>query len=108
MPLLAWSLLDTIAMLEGSALKLTEHIFGIGANASRCAAYLADSPTLMTAFLPKIGYERAEALVKEFEQARILDVGLTLRAYLSGRLGKALVDEVLSAPNLIKLGHTDH
>ena len=107
MPLLAWALLDTIAMLESCAMKLTEHVSGITANASRCAAYLADSPTLMTAFLPKIGYERAEALVKEFEQARVQDSGLTLRAFLTGRLGEALVDEVLSAPNLIKLGHTD-
>jgi aspartate ammonia-lyase len=105
MPLIAWALLDTITMLESCTAKFTHHIAAISADASRAAAVLADSPTLLTAFLPKIGYERAEALVKEFAQAREQNTGLTLRAFLVNKLGQALVDEVLSAPNLIKLGH---
>jgi len=107
MPLLAWALLDSIAILEATAIALTAHIGGITADAARCAAYLAESPTLLTAFLPKIGYERAEALVKEFSGARAQNSTLTLRAFLSDKLGAAVVDEVLSAPNLIKLGHTE-
>jgi len=105
MPLIAWALLDTIAMLRSAAGKMTGHVAAITADASRCAAHLADSPTLLTAFLPQIGYERAEALVKEYEMAHAADAALTLRTFLTGRLGEAVVNEVLSAQNLIKLGH---
>ena len=107
MPLLAYALLDTIAMLDAACRSLTRHVGGITADAERCAGYLANSPTLITAFLPKIGYDRAEALVKEYAAARASDPALTLRAFLSLKLGQSLVDEVLAAPNLIKLGHTE-
>jgi aspartate ammonia-lyase len=107
LPLLAYALLDTIAMLDATARALTKHVGGITADAARCAAYLADSPTLITAFLPKIGYERAEALSQDYVTARASDPKLTLRAFLATHLGQSLVDEVLAAPNLIKLGHTE-
>jgi aspartate ammonia-lyase len=106
MPLIAWTLLDTIAMLESTTKALTAHVAAIAADAARCASFLADSPTLITAFLPKIGYERAEALAKEYAVARSENSALTLRAFLSTKLGAEMVDEVLSAPNLIKLGHS--
>jgi aspartate ammonia-lyase len=107
LPLLAYALLDTIAMLETTARALTKHVGAITADTARCAAYLADSPTLVTAFLPKIGYERAEALSQDYVTARASDPKLTLRAFLAIHLGQSLVDEVLAAPNLIKLGHTE-
>jgi len=105
MPLIAWALLDAIATLRSCADKLKEHVAAIAADAARCADYLADGPTLLTAFLPKIGYERAEALVKAFEAARAKDASLKLRAFLTAELGETVVEEVLSAQNLIKLGH---
>ena len=105
LPLLAYALLDSIAMLEAAVRALTKHVDGITADAARCAALLADSPTLITAFLPKIGYERAEQLAKEYVAARSQDGGLALRAFLALKLGQPLVDEVLAAPNLLKLGH---
>ncbi len=107
MPLIAYALLDTIAMLEAAARALTRHVEGITADAARCAAAIEDSPTLITAFLPKIGYERAEELTKEFAAARVQNTSLTLRAFLALKLSQVLVDEVLAAPNLIKLGHTE-
>jgi len=105
LPLLAWALLDTIEMLAGGAVALAGHVAGITADAERCAAFVADSPTLVTAFLPRIGYARAEALAKAFVEAKKSDPGLSLRAFLARNLGEAAVDEVLSAPNLVKLGH---
>ncbi len=107
MPLIAYALLDTIAMLESTSRALMHHVEAITANAARCADYMADSPTLLTAFLPKIGYERAEQLSKEFVAAREQNASLTLHAFLVLKLGEAMVDEVLAAPNLIKLGHTE-
>jgi aspartate ammonia-lyase len=107
MPLLAWALLESIDVLEASALALADHVTGICANAERCATNLADSPTLLTAFLPKLGYERADALAKEYAVAKGREPSLTLRAFLSEKLDEATVNDVLSAPNLLKLGHTD-
>jgi aspartate ammonia-lyase len=105
MPLLAWALLESIDVLEAGALALAGHVEGIRANPERCAANLDDSPTLLTAFLPKIGYERAEALAKEYTFAKAQDSSLTLRRFLSERLDEAMVNDVLLAPNLLKLGH---
>ena len=105
MPLLAWALLESIDMLDAAARAFAGHVAGIKANKDRCAAFLDDGPSLLTAFLPQIGYERAGVLAKEFVQVRANNPSLTLRAFLSEKLGEALVHEVLSAPNLIKLGH---
>lgn len=105
LPLLAWALLDTLDMLNSTARALTRHVADIEANAVRCAAYLADSPTLVTAFLPKLGYERAEVLAKDYASSKLARPDLTLRDFLVSRLGNGVVDEVLAAPNLIKLGH---
>ena len=105
MPLLAFSLLESIDILEAAALAFAGHVEAITANPERCAAHLDDSPTLLTAFLPKIGYERADALVKDYAVAKANDASLTLRRFLSERLDEAMVNEVLSTPNLLKLGH---
>jgi aspartate ammonia-lyase len=107
MPLLAFSLLESIDVLEACALAFAGHVAGIQANAERCAAHLAGSPTLLTAFLPQIGYERAEALAKDYVIAKAQDPALTLRAFLFEKLDEATVNEVLSAQSLLKLGHTD-
>ncbi len=105
MPLLAVALLESIDILDTTAISLAGHVAGIEADAKRCAEFLMDGPSLLTAFLPQIGYERASALVKEFVVAQGAVRGLTLRTFLSEKLGEALVNEVLSAPNLVKLGH---
>lgn len=105
MPLLAFALLESIDILDAAARSLADHVGGIEADAKRCAEFLEDGPSLLTAFLPQIGYERAGALVKEFAVAQAAVRGLTLRRFLSEKLGETLVNEVLSAPNLIKLGH---
>ena len=105
LPLVAWALLDSIAMLENGAHALARHVEGVSADAARCNCFLSDSPSLLTAFLPRLGYEASEALVKEFAAARANDPELGLRAFLSSRLGPAAVDEILSPSNLLKLGH---
>ncbi|MDE2183742.1 MAG: aspartate ammonia-lyase [Alphaproteobacteria bacterium] len=101
MPLLAWALLDSIAMLEVAAESFCGHVRRIAADAKRCAGYLSESATVITAFLPQIGYERALSLVAEFNDSRKTD----LRAFLTERLGEDLVRRVLSPANLVCLGY---
>ena len=105
LPLVAWALLDSIAMLDNAARALARHVEAIAADAECCDRLLSDSPSLLTAFLPRLGYDAAEALVNEFAAARAADPCLGLRAFLSFRLGSAVVDDILSPPHLIKLGY---
>ncbi|HNS49534.1 MAG TPA: aspartate ammonia-lyase, partial [bacterium] len=64
---------------------------------------LVRSETLITAFLPRLGYERAGALLREF----VAGGGRDLRAFLEERLGRETVARTLSAYNLTALGHRE-
>ena len=107
MPLLAWALLDTIDLLNGAGEAFAEHVAGIVANPARCAELLNQSPTLLTAFLPHVGYDKASALVKEYKVARAENPSLNIRAFLSERFGEEMVNKVLSLSNLTSLGYKE-
>jgi fumarate hydratase class II len=65
-PLMAGNLLVSIGIL-GSACRLfaARLVDGLGADPERCREVLERSPMTATALGPRIGYERAAALVKE-------------------------------------------
>ena len=101
MPLLALAFLESLELLVTACSRLAAHVVGIEADADRCRALMANSPGLMTAFLPLIGYDRATELAKEFAA----DEGTDLVAFLSDRLGADVVADTLNADNLNSLGH---
>lgn len=103
MPLLAHALLESLGILIRMNGTFAAYVSGIRADAKRCAEFSAASPGLVTAFLPQIGYEKAEALLKEFQAAGKKD----LREFLQERLGGELVEKVLSPQNLNALGYSD-
>ena len=103
LPLLAASLLEQIALLKNIAAMLVPHVDGITADAETCRHYLDYSPALITAFLPRIGYEQAQAWLAEYKAA----AGSDLRAFLAGKLGKEIVEQTLSPENLTALGFRD-
>ena len=103
MPLLAHAMLESLDILININNILAPHIEGIKADAEKCREYLDKSPAIITAFLPSIGYERAEALLKEF-----LSSGKkNLREFLGEKLGKEAVEKTLSPHNLTSLGYKD-
>jgi aspartate ammonia-lyase len=108
MPAIAWALLDSICMLDATAEAFANHIAKIEGNAGRCAAFVDESTALITAFVPRIGYDRANALIEEYSTARSGAAGLPLREFLAGKFGRELVDEVLSPQNLVRLGMDTH
>jgi aspartate ammonia-lyase len=108
MPLLAWALLDTIDLLNGAGEVFAEHVEGIEANPVRCAELLEESPTLLTAFLPHVGYEKASALVKEYKAARAQNPNVNVHSFLVQRFGEEMVGKVLSISNLTSLGYKDN
>ena len=100
LPLLAAALLEQIALLKHTAAMLAPHVDGIQANADTCRHYLDYSPALITAFLPRIGYEQAQAWLAEFKAGGQTD----LREFLISKLGGAIVGQTLSPENLTALG----
>ncbi len=107
MPLIAYSLLESIDILKSAALTLAPHIEGITADPDRCRAFVEDSPALMTALLPYIGYKKSEALMKEFKAVKQGQPDLKLRAFLTEKLGNDVADSALSDSSLVGLGYPE-
>lgn len=104
MPLLADSTISTLSLLSSAARTLARHVDGMAANPSACAALFDANPMIVTAFLPFIGYERAQELLAEYrDDGR----GQTFRDFLADRLGAETVDRVLSPESLSSLGYKE-
>ncbi len=100
LPIIADALLESLRLLNQSALLLAPHIAGIQADADACRRRAIESPMLITALIPRIGYEKAEALVQEYQA----HPAMPFQAFLTERLGAALVEEALSPLHLTRLG----
>ena len=103
LPLLADSLLVAIDLLTRTCLMLARHVPGIKADPVKCRAYLEQSPTLITAFLPVLGYDQANLLLAEWQKVQPRN----FREFLVEKLGRELVDKTLSPYNLTALGYQD-
>jgi len=100
-PLLAHALLGSLRLLKNADAMLAVCVEGVQASAEKCGRYVDHSETIITAFLPQLGYERAEALLKEYRVAG----GGNIRDFLETRFGKDLVAKVLSPQALLSLGY---
>jgi aspartate ammonia-lyase len=107
MPLIASALLESIDILKAAALTLAPHVEGIKANPDRCRDYVEDSPSIMTALLPSLGYARVEDLMKDFTSAKEKNPAIKLKAFLAEKLGEDLIASALSDANLIGLGYVE-
>jgi aspartate ammonia-lyase len=103
LPLLAESLLEAIEVLTRICQMLSAHIPMIKANPEKCREYLSNSPTMITAFLPVLGYDRANLLLAEWQN----DPQLSFREFLNNKLGRDLVDKTLTPHSLTALGYSD-
>jgi aspartate ammonia-lyase len=103
LPLLSHGLLEAIDILAAADRMLAKHVAGIEADAHVCRRHVEESPTIITAFLPVIGYEAAQKLIKEFPGSGVK----RFKAFLEERLGKELVDRMLTHQNLMALGHSE-
>lgn len=103
MPLLAHALLESLGVLIRVNEIFSKHIGGITADFRRCAELSARSRSLVTLFLPELGYEKAGELLKEFEAAGEKD----LRKFLESKIGRERVEKVFLPQNLNALGYRD-
>ncbi|MBW1829500.1 MAG: aspartate ammonia-lyase, partial [Deltaproteobacteria bacterium] len=66
LPLIAYNLLQSIQLLSTSSTIFSDKcIKGISANPEKCASYLEQSLSLVTALVDEIGYDKAAAIAKE-------------------------------------------
>ncbi|MCU0665511.1 MAG: aspartate ammonia-lyase [Candidatus Omnitrophica bacterium] len=101
MPSIAQALLESLDVLINTNRIFAAHASGIIANPEKCLWYFNRSPAIVTALLPYIGYDRAQALLDEFRKSAKED----LRLFLEEKLGKQLIDKVFDPYNLISLGY---
>jgi len=104
MPILAQSLLESLDILININRIFAAHLEGIAADEKKCAWYFDRSPALITALLPQVGYDQAQELLEEFKKTGKEN----LREFLAQKLGRALIDKILSPYNLIALGYPSH
>ncbi|MDD2236276.1 MAG: lyase family protein, partial [Kiritimatiellae bacterium] len=101
LPLLGFALLESLALLENAFLLLAHHAEALSADPEACRRNLDASPSLITAFLPLIGYERGTELAQAFQASGETD----LRAFLVRELGEEAVNTVLAPQRLTALGY---
>jgi len=102
MPLVALALLESLELLGNACRMLAPHVAGIVANRQRCQALMADTPALITAFVPQLGYETATQWCQEFAAGR--PHGGSFLEFLRQRLGDEAVRQTLSPDSLNALG----
>jgi len=101
MPLIAFTLLESLEMLINTCITLTKHVKNIEAHRENCKLHFEHNLMIVTAFIPHIGYEKAEQLVDKYKS----EGKTSFRKFLEIELGTELVDKVLSPYNLMALGH---
>jgi fumarate hydratase class II len=72
LPVIAHNLLQSISLLASAAEVFAEKcVAGISANKETCSGYIEKSLALVTALVPKIGYDKAAAIAKmAYENSR--------------------------------------
>jgi aspartate ammonia-lyase len=101
MPLLAYNLTRGPQLLINFLPVLrTRCVDGITANVEKCRQYLEDSPSVITALTPRIGYATAAEVFKEAvaRGVRVKDVLLEKKTLTEEELAAAMTPEALLGP----------
>ncbi|HTW92639.1 MAG TPA: aspartate ammonia-lyase [bacterium] len=102
MPLIASALLDELDLLHNACRILRMHcVTGIRANAERCRKFVESTTATVTALVEELGYDKAEALVKESQAT-----GKSLRQLAEEKYGVPAkrFDELVSPEAVNRLG----
>jgi len=100
LPAVAYALFKMTESLMHADEMFARHVADIQADQSVLTERVENAQAIITAFIPKIGYQRAEELVKEFQRQN----KLSLRSFLSEKIGEDVVCAVLSPEALTALG----
>lgn len=101
LPTVAAGLLDSLDRLVEFHGIFAGHVARLEADESTCQSRVDHAPSLITAFLPQLGYDGAETVLAEWRAAG----APPFRGFLEKRLGQEMVRTVLSPERLMALGY---
>lgn len=101
MPIIAYTLLESITILAAASRTLAKCVDGIIADKARCLKHAEDSAALITVLAPRIGYEEAAKIAKK---ALERDKSIRQIVVEEGLLTKEEADKVLNLKKLTEGG----
>jgi len=102
MPLIAYSLLESIDLLTNACTMLRIHcIQDLKANEEQCRKNVLNSTALITALIPRIGYEKVSEIVKKAKAEQISIVQAVLN---SGIVNELEMNQLISPEQVSRLG----
>jgi aspartate ammonia-lyase len=104
LPLLAHAFLESIDLLISINHLLAGHIIKIEADEVKCRHYFDQSPMIITALVPIIGYDRATDMISDFNK----EGRKNMRVFLEEKMGKELIDTIFSPYQLTALGFRNY
>ena len=94
----SYTLINTLELLRNTAIIAAKHIEQISPKRDVCKSKVENSRVIITAFLPYIGFEKAEELLREYAES---PDEITLKEFLKRKLGEKLVNRGLSIGNIM-------
>jgi fumarate hydratase class II len=105
MPLIAYTLLESICILSSASRTLSICVDGIVANIGRCLKYAENSVALITVLAPAIGYDEAAKIAKK---ALTEEKSIREMVVEEGILTKEQANEILNLKKLTEGGRIEH
>lgn len=102
LPLIAATMLESLSLLEEANSTLCKAVESLSPGIEACKKHEEDSFVLITAFLPHIGYKKAETLLQVYQSSSQKE---SFREFLKEELGEELVISVLKPLSLMALGY---
>jgi aspartate ammonia-lyase len=103
MPLIADTLLESLSLLNNAAkIFNTECVSGITANEETCKKQVENSTAIVTALIPKIGYNKASRVI---QTAKTESIPIKEAALKLGLLSAKEFDELITPEAVCKLGN---
>ena len=103
MPLIADAILESLTLLNNASAIFTEHcVTGISANETVCKRNVENSTALVTALIPKTGYENACDIVKISRSEKISIKEAAIRSNL---ISEEEFNELITPESVCRLGN---
>lgn len=103
MPLVAYKLLESLSVLSNACNILYTHcVNGLTANADRCTDKVQNSTAILTALIPRLGYNLASEIA---HTAKENSISIIDAAVGSGKITLTEIEELISPEAVNKLGN---
>ncbi len=103
MPLIAYTLIESLELLIKLNNSFAKHIIQIKANKEQCLNKFYSNPIIITAFIPIIGYDKCSDIISDY--TKISEPKPKFDSFLENYLDTDTIKKVLNPSNLMSLGY---